>query len=52
LRNELSKFPRQALHAFSLSFLHPVTKEVITFTSPLPLDMIELIDLLKVNATT
>jgi len=52
LRNELSKFPRQALHAFSLSFLHPVTKEVITFTSSLPLDMIELIDLLKVNATT
>ncbi|PHI18137.1 RNA pseudouridine synthase [Lewinellaceae bacterium SD302] len=31
--------PRQALHAKSLSFVHPATKEKVTFTSELPEDM-------------
>ena len=31
--------PRQALHAKSLSFVHPFTKEHITLTAPLPEDM-------------
>jgi 23S rRNA pseudouridine1911/1915/1917 synthase len=30
--------PRQALHAKSLGFIHPSTKEFIHFESPLPLD--------------
>lgn len=35
--------PRQALHAFSLSFIHPFTKEKIVITAPLPSDMAEFI---------
>ncbi|MDV6376905.1 RluA family pseudouridine synthase [Sporosarcina sp. GW1-11] len=32
-------FARQALHCSSLSFLHPLTKERMTFESPLPKDL-------------
>ena len=35
-------FPRQALHARLLSFRHPVTGEAMTFETPLPPDMAEL----------
>jgi 23S rRNA pseudouridine1911/1915/1917 synthase len=30
--------PRQALHAMSLGFVHPVTKERIYYEAPLPED--------------
>jgi 23S rRNA pseudouridine1911/1915/1917 synthase len=36
--------PRQALHAMTLGFKHPVTGEEMDFTSPLPADMTQLID--------
>jgi len=36
-------FPRQALHAFSLGFEHPITKERMYFEAPLPSDFEELI---------
>jgi 23S rRNA pseudouridine1911/1915/1917 synthase len=36
--------PRQALHAMTLGFRHPVTGEEMDFTSPLPADMTQLID--------
>jgi len=36
-------FPRQALHAATLGFEHPVTGETLEFTSPLPTDMTELL---------
>jgi 23S rRNA pseudouridine1911/1915/1917 synthase len=36
-------FPRQALHAATLGFLHPVTGEALEFASPLPHDMAALI---------
>ncbi len=36
-------FARQALHAATLGFQHPVTKEILSFESPLPDDMVELI---------
>ena len=36
-------FPRQALHAATLGFVHPVTGERLEFASPLPQDMAELI---------
>lgn len=32
-------FPRQALHAATLGFTHPVTEERLAFTAPLPADM-------------
>ena len=34
--------PRQALHAKTLGFVHPVTKEFIQFNSELPQDMVNL----------
>jgi 23S rRNA pseudouridine1911/1915/1917 synthase len=37
-------FERQALHAASLGFQHPVSGEWIEFASELPADMQELID--------
>ncbi|MFM2355033.1 MAG: hypothetical protein RLZZ528_769 [Pseudomonadota bacterium] len=39
-------FPRQALHAATLGFDHPVTGERLEFTSPLPADMAGLISAL------
>lgn len=38
---------RQALHAWELSFQHPVTRERMTFQAPLPPDMTRLIDEVK-----
>ena len=37
-------FVRQALHAASLGFVHPVTGERLGFAAELPADMAELID--------
>jgi len=36
-------FPRQALHAHKLSFVHPTREEAMTFEAPLPADMASLI---------
>ena len=36
--------PRQALHAKTLGFVHPKTKEKMLFDSPLPEDMAALIE--------
>lgn len=36
--------PRQALHARELGFIHPRTKEMIRFESPIPDDMQQVID--------
>ncbi|MBN2103178.1 RluA family pseudouridine synthase [bacterium] len=38
-RHLLDLMPRQALHAMTLGFVHPVTKENLSFTSHLPEDM-------------
>ena len=43
-------FPRQALHAASLGFDHPVTGERLEFESPLPPDMQALIGALQAGA--
>lgn len=40
-------FPRQALHAASLGFLHPVSGERLAFESPLPADMAALATALR-----
>ncbi len=37
------ELPRQALHAYRISFLHPVTKKLMKFSAPIPDDMINLI---------
>ncbi|OCX62811.1 RNA pseudouridine synthase [Thioclava sp. SK-1] len=40
-------FPRQALHAATLGFVHPVTAQELSFTSPIPEDMAMLIQALR-----
>jgi 23S rRNA pseudouridine1911/1915/1917 synthase len=40
----LHKFPRQALHAVGLQFIHPRTGKVRKFASALPADMKKLLD--------
>jgi len=44
VRNCFELLPRQALHAQSLGFLHPVTGKVMRFETPLPADMAQVID--------
>lgn len=36
--------PRQALHAMSLGFIHPVTKQKMYFESPLPQDFLAVLE--------
>ncbi|MBO1078139.1 RluA family pseudouridine synthase [Roseomonas sp. 573] len=48
-RDALLSFPRQALHAESLGFPHPVTGESLRFSAPIPQDFKELLRLLDGN---
>ena len=43
IRAQLMAFKRQALHAHSLRFAHPVTQEILTFTAPIPDDFQHLL---------
>jgi len=47
VQQHLSRFKRQALHAFELGFEHPITKEHLVFTSKLPKKMKKLENLLE-----
>ena len=47
LHEALRTFPRQALHAFQLGFVHPATGQEISFTAPLPADILDLLQLLQ-----
>jgi 23S rRNA pseudouridine1911/1915/1917 synthase len=40
VENCFSVLPRQALHAKTLGFTHPVSKEFLQFDSPMPQDMV------------
>jgi len=42
----VAAFPRQALHAATLGFVHPISTEKLSFTAPLPDDMSQLIEYL------
>jgi 23S rRNA pseudouridine1911/1915/1917 synthase len=46
-RSLAAGFPRQALHAYLLGFEHPVSHEEMSFESPLPADIAELVEALK-----
>ena len=48
-RDALLAFPRQALHAESLGFPHPITGENMRFSAPLPQDFKDLLTLLDGN---
>lgn len=47
LKDIIREFPRQALHARVLSFLHPETKNTVTFKSKIPDDIADLIEELR-----
>lgn len=44
VKNCFKILPRQALHARSLEFIHPATGKTLSFESPLPDDMQQVID--------
>jgi 23S rRNA pseudouridine1911/1915/1917 synthase len=50
LREALSAFNRQALHARQLTLEHPETAEILTWEVPLPEDMVALIEALRKHA--
>lgn len=43
LKLYINNFPRQALHALSLGFIHPRTKKMMNFSSDFPCDFKELV---------
>lgn len=51
LRDVLLNFPRQALHATRLGLLHPVTAEYMEWEAGMPEDMLELLALLRNEAS-
>ena len=46
----LSTFRRQALHAFSIGFIHPHHKKTLYWEQPMPKDMEELLQYLKISS--
>ena len=50
VRGALLDFPRQALHATRLGFAHPRTGQTLSFETPPPPDMADLLDMLNRQA--
>ena len=50
LAAELNSFPRQALHAATLGFVHPVSGDYLSFEAPLPEDMATILEKLRETA--
>lgn len=48
----LQGFRRQALHAWRLHFVHPVSGEAVSYEAPLPDDMVQLLALLQRDLET
>lgn len=48
----LTEFPRQALHAAELGFVHPATDEALRFEAPPPADLAEVIGILRRNTSS
>ncbi len=46
-RDYIRQFPRQALHAYKLGFVHPKSKEALQVTAPLATDILELTEVLR-----
>jgi 23S rRNA pseudouridine1911/1915/1917 synthase len=47
LKDFVNEFPRQALHSYQISFLHPVSKEEMSFEVEFPKDLKELVKKLE-----
>ncbi|MFP4138770.1 MAG: 23S rRNA pseudouridine(1911/1915/1917) synthase RluD [Halomonas sp.] len=52
LKEVLRGFPRQALHARKLAFMHPGSGETLSFRAPLPDDLLMLLDFLRDDSET
>lgn len=52
LKEILREFPRQALHARKLSFIHPRTGDTLSFRAALPDDLLMLLDYLREDHAT
>ncbi len=50
LAQKINAFPRQALHAAELGFVHPVSGETLSFQADLPADMADLLQELRATA--
>ncbi|PKF79366.1 23S rRNA pseudouridine(1911/1915/1917) synthase RluD [Vibrio sp. vnigr-6D03] len=50
LTDMIRGFDRQALHAVMLRFAHPTTKEEMEFHAPVPDDMVEMAEALRLDA--
>lgn len=50
VRAAVKALGRQALHAYRLSFVHPVSGEALMFEAPLPSDIYHLLSLLRLEA--
>jgi len=50
LAEAVSGFPRQALHAYRLSFIHPDGEHLVSFEAPRPADIRALLDVLEAEA--
>lgn len=46
-RQQVLDFPRQALHAHKLGFVHPTTHQALVFSAPLPDDMVQMMAVLR-----
>ena len=46
-KKEILKFPRQALHAEKLEFIHPKSGKKVNYSAKTPKDLLQLIELLK-----
>ena len=47
LKGLVNNFPRQALHAYSLGFVHPISHQYLSFSADFPDDMKELLNRLR-----
>jgi len=50
LADAIQEFPRQALHAYRLSFLHPEDERPVSFEAPRPADIESLLAILEREA--
>lgn len=49
IKAQIMALKRQALHAYRLSFFHPISQEVLDFEAPLPIEMKNLLQRLEVE---
>ncbi|NOX40025.1 MAG: RluA family pseudouridine synthase [Alphaproteobacteria bacterium] len=50
-RDRIKDFPRQALHAAVLGFVHPTSSEILRFEAEMPVDMRGLVEILREGVT-